>query len=242
MRHNALKTTVPLAITTIICNCTTVKKHSTTIEPDKNTKVYAVSRKAGDISTAITAVNYLACHSPDSIAYMDSAANLYFQIGAYNQCIYWCKSSLKHNDSNEYARFLLSRSYQNNMEQLKAIEGFEKLIQFNPLPEYYVHLAECQFLSKRLLECIKTTEQADSIPVNYKIKYHYKDTANKTCSSNLRSALLNFRGLAHYELGNIEAAIECFSKALSYDSTFLLSQYNLQISKRRKTQIPKAQE
>lgn len=242
MRQQIYKTTLSLVLSTLIVNCTSTKVNSILIEQSNSTKVYNVSRNAGDLSTAITAVNYLVCHSRDSIRYMDSAANLYYQIYAYNQCIYWCKSSLKHNDSNAYVQFLLSKAYQNNMEHLKAIESYEKLIKIEKKPEYYLHLAECQYLSKRLLECIQTTLNADSIPLNYKIKYFYKDTANKTSSSNFRSALLNYRGLAYFELGNVDAAIQCFSKALEFDSSFLLSQYNLQVAQKKKTQLLKAQE
>ncbi|HEY1046465.1 MAG TPA: tetratricopeptide repeat protein [Bacteroidia bacterium] len=242
MRQKRHKILLILSLSTLIINCTSTKINSTLIEPNTSIRVYNVSRNAGDLSTAITAVNYLVCYSPDSIRYMDSAANLYYQIYAYNQCIYWCKSSLKHNDSNTYVQLLLSKAYQKNMEHLNAIESYEKLIKIEKKPEYYLHLAECQYLSKRLLECIQTTLNADSIPLNYKIKYLYKDTSNKTCSSNFRSALLNYRGLAHFELGNVDAAIQCFSKALEFDSNFLLSQYNLQVAQKKKMQLLKNQD
>ncbi|HEY1047508.1 MAG TPA: tetratricopeptide repeat protein [Bacteroidia bacterium] len=176
----------------------------------------------------------MANFSKDSIRCFDSASIIYYNAHFYPQSIYWSKKSLRHNDSNAYSLAILARSYQKLSSFQNSIDCFEKLIKIDPKPENYLYLAESQYRLKRLMECIQTTMIAEQTPINYEYSYSYIDTSNRKNTTNIKSALMNFRGLAYFDLGNYDEAEKSFEQALQYDPTFLLSNFNLSIVKQKK--------
>jgi tetratricopeptide (TPR) repeat protein len=190
-------------------------------------RIYYNSIQSGDLASGIHTLNYLVVSSPDSLAYIDSLSNLYFKMALFKQSIYWCKQALKYNDSNKLILNILANSYLRSSDYLNAINLFEKLIMIEKKAEHHLHKAEAEYNMRRLLECIQSTQVAETVDVNYDFKYFYKDTVNMTRVSNLKCALFNYRGLAHYDLGNLKEAETCFRLSLKYDPQFLLAQLNL---------------
>ena len=68
---------------------------------------------------------------------------------------------------------------------------------------------------------------ADTIQNKGTYIYYYKDTINRINTTNIVSCLLNFRGLAYFELSNYTEAELAFRQALEHDPDFLLAKFNL---------------
>lgn len=205
-----------------------------TIQPDFRSS-YQSAKNSGDLNLCLTSLNLLISHSEDSVSYFDTIAHIYFDIHAYNQCIYWCKKSLTHNDSNVFALSMVARSYLKNADYLNAIAFNEQLIQLDPKPEYRLYMAEAQYRLGRFRECILTTESHSEITENYDYRYNYMDSIGQKQSTSLKSALLNYRGLAYFELNQLDLAELSFIESLKYDQEFKLAKFNLSIVRLKKT-------
>lgn len=232
MKNIASKTLYIVALTAFY-GCISKHYSSTIIINTDYKTAYQNARNSGDYYLAITYMNLLANYSKDSIQYYDSLSNLYFNTRYFNQSIYWSKRALKYNDSNVFALSIIGRSYQRNSDFITSISYLEKLIAIENKPENYLYLAESQYRVKRLLECIQTSLQAEKIPDNYDYNYSYADSLGNKKISNVKAALINFRGLSFYELGEYEQAQKTFEEALLFDPEFVLARFNLQIVKEK---------
>lgn len=217
----------------VLTSCITRNYNYSTVVNANYESAYRDARNSGDMNLTLSALNLLIHHSKDSLKYCDTMAYLYFNLHAYDPCIYWAGRSLSHNDSNTFALMLISRSHQKNSEFVEAIRYLEQLIRIDPKPEYSLYLLESQYGLKRLLECIKTSEIARSIPANYPYSYSYLDSTGHKRSTNLSSAILNYRGMAYYELGDYGQAENSFVTALNQDPEFKLAEFNLRTTRQK---------
>lgn len=222
-----------LVLTSFSCSSSRYTNHGFSEISSSYNKSYISSRQSGDIVSSATILLLMFPYAKDSIQIKDSLAYLYFSARNYDQCIYWSKSSISNNDSNEFTLLLLGNAYKMKGDLLKAIDVYEKLISIKRKPEFIMYLAESQYRVKRLLECVQTTEFADTFQSLYNFSYFYLDSNNLKRSTNVHSALLNIRGLAYYELNNLEKAEQAFLKAIQRDNEFSLAKYNLMIVKEK---------
>lgn len=205
----------------------TKKTELKSVKSNQNLEVYNLTLSAGDLGSAIVALNYYLNEKGENTPYTDTLALLYMQQGLYPQCLYWAEKRLKTNPENisllEMKGVCLDKLHQ----QKEAIDIFEPLFKKTQNPYYGYKLLELQYNIKRLNECLATAEAAEKLTYKpeYTMMYNYGEQTGRTY---LQAGVYNIHGLALYASDQKESAKKYFEKALALDSSFALAKENLQ--------------
>jgi tetratricopeptide (TPR) repeat protein len=193
-----------------------------------NLELYRTSLKSGDYNTGIIALNYLVQLELKSGKYQDSLAFLYFSAGNFYQSIFWCNEVLKNKPNDLQVLEIKASSLRQTNQLIQSIEIYEHLFTQEKNPIYIFNLIELQYQIKRLIECVSSTLKAEMIDTK-DINYTYKVSDNNILNTSLKAAILNYQGLAYFELQQFSNAKESFEKSNNIDSTFILAKSNLDV-------------
>lgn len=197
---------------------------------NQHIRVFEQALTAGDVNTAVSALNYYIIEQGEKTSYTDTLAMLYLQQGSYAQCYYWADKRLAQTPDNVNLMELKGICLDKLQEPKAAIEIFEKLYKKTNSPYHAYKLMELQYSIKRLAECLETALSAEKL--TYKPEYLMTYTVGQqTGRTYLQAGVYNIHALALYDLDKKEEAKQYFEKALALDSTFLLAKQNLEAIK-----------
>jgi len=214
-----------------------VKKVAT---PAKNPHldVFYQAVQAGDVSTAISSLNYYVASQNGNSPYADTLAMLYMQQGAYAQCYHWANRRMAVNPEDITLMEMKAVCLDKLQQPTEAIALFEKLFKKTQSPFHAYKLMELQYGIKRLMECVNTALAAEKL--TYKPEYLMPYViGEQTGRTYLQAGVYNIHALALYDLDRKAEAKAYFEKALALDSTFALAKQNLQAMRAAETNVDK---
>ncbi len=224
-------------ILSITTNAQTTKP-TTAATPNLHLQVYRNAISAGDLATAITALNYVVAAEMKTGKYQDSLALLYFATNNIQQANYWSSKVLATQPNNFVMLDIKASALKQMGQPLQAIETYEKMLTIEKSPAVCFSLTELQYSVKRLYECVATTQLAEQMKIDKDLGFMYK-IEDKTYSTPLMAGFYNYRGLALFDLGEKEAAKAAFNAALKLDPNFILAKANIEaIEKEASTTSP----
>jgi len=213
-----------------ICLAQGTAKPTTGAANNPHLKVFKQATNIGDVTTAISALNYYIAEQTASSNYEDTLAMLYMQQDSYIQCYYWAdkRSKLKPDD---LVLLELKGICLDKLNQPKeAITAYEKLFTKTQSPFHAYTLMQLQYSIKRLAECMVTASAAEKLVFKpeYVIPYSIGEQNGRTY---LQAGVYNIMGLAYYDLDKKTESKMYFEKALALDSNFVLAKQNLEAIK-----------
>lgn len=203
-------------------------KTTTVAAPNLHLQVYRNAVSAGDLATAITALNYVVATEMKSGKYQDSLAMLYFATNNIQQANYWSNKVLTVQPNNLVMLDVKATALKQMGQPLQAIETYEKMLSIDKSPATCFNLTELQYSVKRLYECVASTQLAEQMTIPKDLGFSYKISDKENAQTPLMAAFYNYRGLALYDLGQKEEAKNAFMSALKLDPNFLLAKAYLE--------------
>jgi tetratricopeptide (TPR) repeat protein len=189
--------------------------------------VFYQTLQSGDVSTAISSLNYYVAAQNGNTAYADTLAMLYMQQGAYAQCYHWANRRLALSPEDVTLMEMKAVCLDKLQQPTEAITLFEKLFKKTQSPFHAYKLMELQYGIKRLMECVNTATVAEKL--TYKPEYIMPYVlGEQTGRTYLQAGVYNIHALALYDLDRKAEAKTYFEKALALDSNFALAKQNLQ--------------
>ena len=205
-----------------------VKKTATiTAKNNPHLTVFNQALQAGDVPTAILALNYYIAEQNGNTPYADTVAMLYLRQGAFSQCYYWADKRLALKPDDIGLMEMKALSLDKMQQPVEAIALFEKLFKKTQSPFHGYKLMELQYGIKRLAECVATAQATEKLQFKpeYIMPYTVGEQSGRTY---LQSGVYNIHALALYDLDRKAEAKTYFEKALALDTSFLLAKQNLE--------------
>ena len=224
-----MKKIIFVSLVSFLCNMgnAQVKKvNAPAAKSNPHLKVFLQALNSGDVTTAISALNYYITEQGANTVYEDTLAMLYMQQGSFVQCYYWAdkRSKVKPDDN---ALMEMKGICLDKLQQPKdAIAIFEKLFAKTQSPYHAYKLMELQYSIKRLAECLATATNAEKLQFKPEFVMTY-NVGEQTGRTYLQAGIFNIHALALYDLDKKAEAKTYFEKALALDSNFVLARQNL---------------
>jgi tetratricopeptide (TPR) repeat protein len=185
-------------------------KTVTVAKTNTHIKAFNVAASSGDLSTAITTLNYYIAEQGDNTPYADTLAMMYMQQGEYAQCYFWADKRLKVKPEDNGLLEMKGMCLDKLQEPKLAIDVFEKLFARTKSPYHGYKLMELQYKPE------------------YTMTYNVGEQVGRTY---LQAGVYNIHALALYDLDKKAEAKNYFAKALALDSNFVLARQNLEAMK-----------
>ena len=234
LKINSMKRNLLLLVAIGICSIVhsqTGKTVTTVSKSNTHIKVFNQAISSGDISTAVTALNYYINELGDASPYTDTLAMLYMQLGSYGQCYYWADKRLRARPEDNNLLEMKGISLEKMQQPKEAIAVFEKLYGKTQSPFHAYKLMELQYGIKRLAECLATASSVEKLQFKpeYVMSYSVGEQVGRTY---LQAGVFNIHALALYDLDRKAEAKAYFEKAVALDSNFVLARQNLESLKK----------
>lgn len=227
--NNLYKLALLTPIIAFAVSCNSNKKQ---IEVQK--KVYKMAMEANDYSSALVAA-YQVINLEHKSTYLDSIANLYFEIGNYIGAEKIASEVLKNNASKEM-KAIVAKSQKNSGKYSDAILNFQQLMTEDPenALEYEYNIGECNFFLKNYQGCLeymkKVTDREQSKQKTIELVFN-----NQRHNVPYNLAALNTVAYVLTINGSYDQGITIYEKVLEAKPDFALArnnyQYALQVKK-----------
>ena len=178
----------------------------------------------GDLDVAKNACFQVITMMPENKAVHDSLAQIYFNLGAYNQAIMASEKA----EPTTQLREIQAYSYRNMGNIKTALPLFETLLKESSSPEHAYQVATIQYTMKRFGECMETAGKIVNHPDAKTKKVIISTDTGENISVSYLAAAENLKGVLYLELGKKEPARVAFEKALAEAPDFTLAQKNLE--------------
>ncbi|MEM0995906.1 MAG: hypothetical protein AAGN35_02455 [Bacteroidota bacterium] len=189
-------------------------------------KMYTQGLRYNDLAISTHAMHAMIALRPRETALKDSLSRLYFQRGAWAQCILVGTEVLQEQPENNAVLELRAVSYQSVGLPKESLEDFEKLYVRTKNPYHLYEIATLQFNIRRFGECeasIGRLLQDESI----KDKTITLGAGERRQEVPMAAAVLNMRGVVDLEQGKKESAKQYLEAALKIQPDFELAKNNL---------------
>ena len=189
--------------------------------------VFRQSLKAGDITTAIQAANYIVVADAKS-TYRDSLAILYYNTSKLDAAYFWASEVLKQKPKDMSMLEVKAASLKLGNQPIPAIEAYSQLFTLKKDAVYGYELMNLQYGVQRLLECASVAEQVLKVAkIDSNLVMNYTVDGKTKKQTPLKAAIFNLYGLALGDLKKFPEAEQAFSQALLIDKEYALAQKNL---------------
>lgn len=189
-------------------------------------KVFRLALKYNDFTVARTALYDMIILKPDLTTLKDSLAILYFNIGAYPECILLSKEILEKTPNNPTILEIKAISEQSVGLIKESLADYEKLYSTNKNVYHLYQIAALQYELKRFGECETSISQ---LLVDKEIDDKTISIAageKKSQKVALKAAIHNMRGVLALETGKTDIAKSNFDEALKITPDFELAKNN----------------
>lgn len=190
--------------------------------------VFSQSLRAGDITTAIQAANYIVAADIKS-SYRDSLAILYYNANKLDAAYFWAVDVLKQKPKDMSMLEIRAASLKFSNQAIPAIEAYSQLFSLKKDAVYGYELMNLQYGVQRLLECTSVAEQTLKIAkIDSNLVMNYTIDGKTKRQTPLKAAIFNLYGLALGDLKKLPEAEQAFEQALQLDKEYALAQKNLE--------------
>lgn len=204
--------------------------------------VFTQSLKAGDITTAIQAANYIVAADAKS-TYRDSLAVLYYNANKLDAAYFWASDVLKQKPKDITMLEVKAASLKLGNQPIPAIEAYTQLFGLKKDAVYGYELMNLQYGVQRLMECASVAEQTLNVAkIDSNLVMNYSIDGKTKKQTPLKAAIFNLYGLALGDLKKLPEAEKAFEQALQIDKEYALAQKNLDALKQLKLANAKPKE
>ncbi|MFN0081354.1 MAG: tetratricopeptide repeat protein [Ferruginibacter sp.] len=206
--------------------------------PTSHKSVFMQSLRAGDVTTAIQAANYIVAADSKS-SYRDSLAILYYNTNNLNAAFYWASDILRQSPAKISMLEVKASCLKKGNNPIPAIDAYTELLKLQPGAVYAYELMNLQYTAQRLLECAAVgmqTLQANRIDSN--IVAYYSTDGKTRKETPLKAAIYNLYGMALADLKKLPEAQKAFEQALATDDTYAMAIKNLETVKALLATVP----
>ncbi|HHG86271.1 MAG TPA: hypothetical protein ENJ82_16090 [Bacteroidetes bacterium] len=189
-------------------------------------RIYMQGLKYNDLAISTQALYNMMVIHPDDLSLKDSLARMYFQRGAWGQCILVANEILENKPNSESILELRAVSHQTIGMPKEALKDFEKLYGISKNPYHLYEISTIQYSIRRFGECENNIEillRSDEI----KDKKMVLGNAQQQQEVPFVVACLNLRGVLDMEQGKKETARKFFDAAIKVMPDFQLAKNNL---------------
>ncbi len=207
-------------------------------------KVFRLALRYNDFMVARTALYDMIVLKPELTTLKDSLSILYFNIGAYPECILLSKEILEKTPNNPTILEIKAISEQSVGLIKESLADYEKLYASNKNVYHLYQIAALQYELKRFGECDASIAQllADKEIENKEISIAAGEKKSQKVS--LKAAIYNMRGVLALETGKTDIAKTNFNEAIKLNPDFELAKNNMKLLEQKsapvKTQKPGA--
>ena len=187
---------------------------------------YQRALRYNDRAEAKSALYRIIAMDPQSDSLATTLAYIYFEARQYASSVLVCMDALQMNPNNIGALEISALSYENLGIKDKALDNYEKLYLKTEGFQALYKMAFLQYdlekyqQSSTNIDILLTKPEMEEATISYTVEEVEKEFPIKV-------ALLNLKGLANKELGNLELARQSFEEALAISPDFALAQENM---------------
>lgn len=188
--------------------------------------IYNSSLGYNDLSTATTAAFAILALKPEASNWKDSLAFLFFQRGAYDQCVRVGKDVLAATPKDTAILELVAVSEQTLGMLKEALADYENLYALAGDMHHLYEIATIQFQMKRFGECEITINGITNLQGSDKTMVTIISGNNEQQLVPLKAAAINMKGVIALELSKNQEAKILFDQALEIFPEFILAKNN----------------
>lgn len=189
--------------------------------------VYGNAFAFGDLNMAAHALQHLIVLQPWFHSWEDSLAMVFFEQGAYYQCILASKKVLERKPNDPSGNELTAVSYQSLGMPKEALEAYEKLYALTKNWYHLYEISTLQFALGRVSECNNSLDQIIQSTETATLKVSITGNNSVREEVPLKAAAYNIKGVLALNIGNKDLAKSMFGEALKIYPEFQLAKDNL---------------
>lgn len=193
---------------------------------DSDLEIYNLAIQYGDYDVAKHALYSLLAKHPESIGYLDSLVMIYYNMNAFQQCIFAGNAYLEKDSDNLDVMEMVALSNSSLKRNKEAVALYEKMFLKTGKIYFAYQLAIQQYLLKRIGECNQMIDIISNDPQSTKESIAIA-TDNGTQNVPLKAAAFNLRGIIFKEINMKDKAKENFESALKVFPDFAMAKKNL---------------
>lgn len=191
-------------------------------------RIYQQGLQYNDLAVATQALHTMIALQPENTSLRDTLARLYFQRGAWPQCIFVTDEVLAENPNDPAMLELRAVSKQTIGMPKEALADFETLYGITKNVYHLYEVATLQFSMRRFGECeASVTALLEKEEIKEKTMVIGSNDGRQEVP--FPAACLNLRGVLDMEQGKKETARTFFNAALKVMPTFELAKNNLAV-------------
>lgn len=190
-------------------------------------QMYEQSLKFNDLAVATQAVHGILAADQEAKTWLDTLATLYFQRGAFAQCLLTSTEALKNNPDNQTTMEMMAVCKENLGLLKEALADYEALYSKSQNIFHMYQISTIQFGLRRFGECEQTVNRMLADPRG-KEETILISTERGQQRVPFYAACQNLLGVLMLDIGKKDAAKKHFDQAVQIFPEFVLAKANLE--------------